>query len=142
MLLLISWFSLRAWKAGFNIKMTERFYRLYFTYCLYIAMVRLLTVLLLGINIDTPYLYQIRCLFEVTFQIFIVLPIIRRYIEYTKEMVRIKNELALRSNSELYVWEEPHMVNDDSINTSTSVRYESFPNNNEAHDENIEEIKK
>jgi len=57
-------------------------------------------------------------------------------------MMRIKNELALRSNSELYVWEEPHMVKDDSINTSTSVRYESFPNNNEPHDEDIEEIKK
>jgi hypothetical protein len=45
----LSWKSFQMWDQGFKIKVTERFYRVSFTYYMYTAFIKLVMALLLGL---------------------------------------------------------------------------------------------
>ena len=93
MLIYLSYLGLMLFAKGFPVKLLENFYRILFTYFLTAGLFKLLLISLLGISMfenikgDTQILRLVRIglyIVEILVWIFIILPIIKRYIEYKK----------------------------------------------------------
>ena len=95
MLILLAVTSFRTWAKEFQLKMTEDFYRINFTYYVYIAFIKVVMALLIGFP-DTSneewkseLIIQSRYIIECTLAIFVLLPFINKYIYQEKTKSKI-----------------------------------------------------
>ena len=101
----LSWKSFQMWNEGFKIKVTERFYRVSFTYYMYTAFIKLVMMMLLGPpeTLDdfatSNFIIQIRFFVEIILSVFVLLPIINKYILQEKKKAEFQTKKNLHEKN-------------------------------------------
>ena len=114
--------SILAWMRNFEIKATERFYRLAFTYYTFMAFIDILMFLMISLeNKDMVLLYKcLRLLFPIS-TVFVMLPIINRFIDSEKERLEKKNNKEVIKHARLsYNQKIKETLRDDLLDNNKS----------------------
>ena len=101
MLCLMSHLGIVAWKKQFALRETEVYFRVAFVYYLYISLIKILMTILLFWNVE-KLKFTVRYISEIILNVYIFLPVIKRYIDYTKDRME---EVALREEAEEIIQE-------------------------------------
>ena len=107
----LSWKSFQMWDQGFKIKVTERFYRVSFTYYMYTAFIKLVMALLLGLpewnsngdgltdSSKVRLIIQSGYFIQITVSVFVLLPVINKYILQEKKKAKDQTKKNLHEKN-------------------------------------------
>ena len=131
------WLSIRSfqiWNQGFKIKISERFYRVSFTYYMYTAFIKLVMAALLGppeeLNDFTKkeFFIQIRYFIEIILSVFVLLPVINKYILQEKKKAEFQTKKNLHEKNLRATIMQTLMNRDPSRFTNISKKDTDFNN--------------